>query len=85
MDTETRHKLKLKELSSDPKHEKASEGKFRALVIMDSVIYQIEDDKNTREEAYELCRQLIDEFNCIQIFDDKGVAQIKDNVLIPIL
>lgn len=84
MDTENRHKLKLTELSSDPVHEKASKGKFRALVIMDSAIYKIEEDKDSRDEAYELCKQFDDGLNCVQVFDDKGLPHIEKGILIPI-
>lgn len=70
-------KPKLTEVGAGKEHQKASEGKFRSMVIIDSAIYQIEEDKNSFNEALEITLFFKGKEDCLlQIFDDKGVAKI---------
>jgi hypothetical protein len=69
-------KTKLTELGSDPSHEKATPGNFRACVMLDSCIYQIGEDVPAREDAFTLCSEYRGMDAPIQIFDDQGKEHI---------
>ncbi len=67
----TRTKLKLREVGDDGKM--ASHGKFRAVTLFDSCIYQIGNDTNTFAEARMLCIEMATSSSDIfQVYDDKG-------------
>lgn len=61
----------------DKEQEKASSGKFRAIIIFDSDgKAQVDEDTNTVEEAYELCRLAAFEAGYpFQVFNDHGESQ----------
>jgi hypothetical protein len=63
-------KAKLRFLS--PSELKAKHGMFRATILIDSEIYQIEDDVSTVGEAKMLCADNAGFKNPVAIFDDKG-------------
>jgi hypothetical protein len=69
-----KNKPRLREISLS--EEKAQRGKFRAVVILDSIIHQIGIDTKTVAEA----ENLIYYYHCpgqpVQIFNDKGKPQI---------
>ena len=70
---------------SDKSQEIATQGKFRAIVQIDSdEMFQIGEDANTAEEALELCNLLANANNgyLFQVFNDRGEPQIKDDKLI---
>ncbi len=50
----------------------ASKHKFRAIVVIDSAPYQIEDEVDTYEDAYKLVRAFARPDNLKHIFDDIG-------------
>lgn len=78
----TNKKPKLTEVGVDKKHEKADPGKFRAMVLIDSAIYIIENDQETKEKAFELCTYYRGKDDCfIQVFDDQGVPLVENGSL----
>lgn len=81
MNTETK-KTKLRELGADPSNEKATSGKFRACVMIDSCVYHIGEDVSDREAAFALCEEYrgMDDA-MVQIFDDKGDIHIINGTL----
>ena len=67
-------KTKLKELGIlDPK---ASLGHFIACVMIDSCVYQIGDEIPDLLIAFQYCEEFSNEMQPVQIFNDKGEAQI---------
>jgi hypothetical protein len=77
----TTTKTKLTELGSNPDNEKATPGKFRACVMIDSCVYHIGEDTDTREDALMLCSEYKGMDVMVQIFDDKGDTHIIDGKL----
>ncbi len=63
------HNLKVLDLNQ----KMASSGKFRAVTLIDSEMYQIGEDVETVEMAQELCRlEARSHDQLFQVFDDKG-------------
>ena len=77
----TIEKIPVKELGSSRDSTKASPGKFKACVMIDSCVYQIKDEVDTREEALELCDNYRGMDHGVQIFDDKNEAQLEEGKL----
>ncbi len=77
-------KTKLRELGSNISNEKASPGKFRACVMIDSCVYQIGEDTSDRMDALGYCEEYSNEMQPIQIFDDQGKAHVVNGKLIPL-
>jgi dTMP kinase len=66
----------LRELGSN--YEKAEHGKFRATVLIDSLVYQIGEDAPTVDEAIILCSRFRGMDHGVQIFNDKGIGLVKN-------
>jgi len=67
-----KEKSKIKVIGSN--EECATEGKFRSVVMLDSEVYQIGEDADSLNAAYDLCHE--HDGNLVQIFNDKGEPQI---------
>lgn len=59
----------------------ATQGKFRAVVMIDSDMYRIDDDVNTPQYAFALCR-LHGKGHPVQVYNDCGDRMLKDGKLI---
>jgi hypothetical protein len=79
--TERCHMQQLRRLSNDEL--RASQGKFRAVVIVDSEHHQIGEDVDDRSIALALCADAGGDMNPVQIFDDQGREQLDNGRLIP--
>ena len=57
----------------DKAEQKAALGKFRAVIIIDAdTMQQIDNDTDTREEAYNLCIQAAGTMYAFCVYDDQG-------------
>lgn len=74
-------KSKVYELGSSPKATQALPGKFRAVVMIDSCLYQIggkDKDVDTIDKALELCSEYQGMDHGVQIFDEHNNGLIQD-------
>ena len=71
----------LTELGSSERNFRAPQGKFRATVMIDSCVYQIGNDVDTPDDAFELCSRFQGMDHGTQIFDDQGQTLITNGKL----